>query len=287
MFIVFGSSGFIGRNLYNKLSEIYGQNLVKADGKIKKTKINLENKKNFKKIPNYNYNCVYALAGKSDFVFNNKKKGNLQIIKNNKIIKNIIYFCIKNKVKKIIFLSSSAVYSKKNSLPFNESQKINPDNSLGISKFKSEKKLKFFFKKTSTKVIILRVFTVYGKNMRKRQFLYQAIKKFKSKKKKLVFWNKDALRNFIHIDDLINIMIKLTQINTPKYVTYNVASNCPYKISSVINCLHKISGKQRKIIYQNNKNNLSHKVDIGKINNKINLIFKKFKKELIKIYEEI
>ena len=189
MFIIFGSSGFIGKKLKNSLIEFYGNKSVKGIGrrKDKNIKIDLQKEKNFKNIPKLSYDCVYILAGKSDFIFNKKKKEKLQINENIKILKNIIKFCKYNNVKKIFFLSSSAVYSKKNSLPFDENQKINPNNSLGISKFKSEKILKSFLTKTSIKVIILRVFTVYGTNMRKGQFLYQAIKKFKSKNKKIVF----------------------------------------------------------------------------------------------------
>lgn len=289
MFIIFGSSGFIGKKLKNSLIEFYGNKSVKGIGrrKDKNIKIDLQKEKNFKNIPKLSYDCVYILAGKSDFIFNKKKKEKLQINENISILKNIIKFCKYNNVKKIFFLSSSAVYSKKNSLPFDENQKINPNNSLGISKFKSEKILKSFLTKTSIKVIILRVFTVYGTNMRKGQFLYQAIKKFKSKNKKIVFWNKNTYRNFIHVDDLIHIIIKLTKINTPKYAIYNIGSNRPYKIETVINYLNKISGKKREIIYKNNENNLSHKVNISKIKNKIKLSFKDFKKELIKLYEGI
>ena len=177
------------------------------------------------------------------FFFNNKKKEKSQIHKNTTIVKNIIEFCKKCKARRIFFISSSSVYSNKNLLPFHENQNIKPDNSLGTSKYSSEKILKKAFHKLKTKVVILRVFTVYGNNMRKKQFLYQAIKKFKSNKKTLTFWNKDTLRNFVHLDDLTNILINLSRIETPKFTIYNIASNKSHKIETIIDHLQDLSGK--------------------------------------------
>ena len=289
MYIIFGSTGFIGKNLYHKLININGKKVVQAIGRnsTKIKNLDLTIHKNFEKIPNHKYDCVYAFAGKSNFILNDIKKENLQKKTNIKIINNIINFCKKNQVKKIIFLSSSAVYSISNSLPLNERQKISPKNSLGLSKHSIEKKLKLAFKKTSTKIVILRVFTVYGKDMRKEQFLYQAIKKFKSSKKKLLFWNKDIFRNFIHIDDLINIIIKFTNEKMPKYSIYNVASNKSHRIGDIIYLLNGLSKDKKEINFKSNTNNLSHNVNTNKINKKFGLSFKNFKKGLVKLYEKI
>lgn len=286
MFFIFGSSGFIGKKLKERLTKQFGGNLVNCVGKkYKNETVDLTKLDIFKELPTYPYKNVYILAAKSDFFFNNKKKEKSQIHKNTTIVKNIIEFCKKCKARRIFFISSSSVYSNKNLLPFHESQNIKPDNSLGRSKYSSEKILKKAFNKLKTKVVILRVFTVYGNNMRKKQFLYQAIKKFKSKKKILTFWNKETLRNFIHIDDLINIIINLSQIETAKYTIYNVASDNSHKIGKIINYLQDLSGKQKKIIFKDSKNNLNHIVNTNKIKKKLNIGFKDLKKELIKIYE--
>ena len=286
MFLIFGSSGFIGNHLRKTLIKNYNKNSIITVGrKNSNLNIDLENFKNFKKIPEKNYECVYALAGKANFNFY-KKKELQQINSNKKIMSNIIKFCKMNKVKKIIFLSSSAVYSKKNLLPFNERQIIKPTNSLGKSKYQIEKDLKKKFSKSKTKIVILRVFTVYGKNMRKNQFLNEAIKKFKSKKKNLTFYNKNTLRNFIHIDDLIKILLKLTLLKMNKYCIYNVGSTKSTKILSIINYLNKISKHKKKITFKNNDNNLSHLVNIRKLNRLYKFRLKNFYKELKEIYEK-
>ena len=83
--------------------------------------------------------------------------------------------------------------------------------------------------------------------MRKNQFLNQAIKKFKSKKK-INFLQQKYLKKFIHIEDLINILIKLTYLKAKKFSVYNVGSTESIKIISIINFLKKIS-KQTKKLY--------------------------------------
>ena len=286
MFFIFGSSGFIGKRLKERLIKQFGNNLVDYVGKKYKNKIVDLSKNNiFKELPIRPYNNVYILAAKSNFIFNNNKEERSQIHENIAIVKNIIEFCKICKVRRVFFISSSSVYSNKNSSPFHEKQKIKPNNSLGTSKYSSEKILKKAFHKLKTKVVILRVFTVYGNNMRKKQFLYQAIKKFKSNKKTLTFWNKDTLRNFVHLDDLTNILINLSRVETPKFTIYNIASNKSHKIETIIDHLQDLSGKQKKIIFKDSKNNLNHIVNTNKIKKKLNIGFKDLKKELIKIYE--
>ena len=116
--------------------------------------------------------------------------------------------------------------------------------------------------------------------MRKTQFFIKP-RKFKSKKKILTFWNKDTLRNFIHIDDLINIVVKLSKINIPKYTVYNIASNKSYKTKTIVKYLNNFQ-KRRKIVYKDNKNNLDHVVDISKIK-KISINFKNLRENYLNI----
>ena len=76
---------------------------------------------------------------KSDFIFSNRIAEKNQVNKNVKIVKKIIKFCKNCKVERVFFFSSSAIYSIKNKLPYRENQTINPNNSLGKSKYRSEK----------------------------------------------------------------------------------------------------------------------------------------------------
>ena len=102
MFLIFGSSGFIGRYLQKALIKNFDKDSIISIGrKNSNLNIDLKNFKNFKKIPKKNYECVYALAGKSDF--NIYKKKEIQQIKTNeKIMSNVNRRCPNiNKIKKL------------------------------------------------------------------------------------------------------------------------------------------------------------------------------------------
>ena len=104
MFFIFGSSGFIGSRLKEKLIEKFGNNAVKYIGKKYKNKIvDFSNDKIFKKFPKHAYKNVYILAAKSDLIFNNKEEERSQINTNISIVKNIIKFCKNCKVDRVFF----------------------------------------------------------------------------------------------------------------------------------------------------------------------------------------
>jgi len=273
MHIIFGSSGFIGSNLAKFISKKYGNNKVIRISKSKSTKknyykINLKNKDRLINLKLDNIDTAYICAGKSKTFIKNKVEGEMQIDENKKIIKNIILFCKKKKVKKLIFLSSSAVYSKKNKYPLSENQEIDPKTFLGYSKKINEKQLKRFSQNSNTKVLILRIFTVYGKGMRKDQFIYQLRNKIKNNKQ-IILWNKETFRNFILIDDLVCIIDILANKSKKKYNIINVGTNKSFKIKYIYEKLSKIINKKRKLYFASNNNNFDHFVKISKLKNEI------------------
>ena len=276
MHLIFGSSGFIGSNLVKFISKKYGNNKVirisksKSIKKKKKNyyKINLKNKDRLINLKFEKIDTAYICAGNPKTFVKNKFEGKIQIDENRKIIKNIILFCKKNKVKKLIFLSSSAVYNKKNKYPLSENQEINPKTFLGYAKKINEKQLKRFSQNSNTKVLILRIFTVYGKGMRKDQFIHQLRNKIRNNKQVLL-WNKETFRNFILIDDLVRIIDILANKTKKKYNIINVGTNKSFKIKYIYEKLSKIINKKRKLYFASNNNNFDHFVKISKLKNEI------------------
>ena len=76
--------------------------------------------------------------------------------------KSICKISKKHNVKKFIYGSSSSVYGDQEKFPIKENFKLNPKNPYALTKLKSENIVKEEFKKSSTKYIIFRFFTVYG-----------------------------------------------------------------------------------------------------------------------------
>ena len=90
--------------------------------------------------------------------------------------------------------------------------KKKPIENLGISKFNSEKLFIKFSNLYNNKVIILRLFTAYGKLSSSSQFIPALIKKFKSKDNQLSFYSSKIKRDFIHINDVCLAIYKSIQL---------------------------------------------------------------------------
>ena len=271
MYIVFGSSGFLGKNLISHLKKKYGKNKIICVSRKKNSfcklfkKIDLSKDKLESNVSIQNIKTAFILSAASQVIVSNKVKEIEQIKTNKFIISNIIKILKKKNVKNIVYFNSSSVYSSINKKPFSESQKLKPTISLGKSKLYGERKLSKFCKTKGINFISLRIFTVYGPGMGKHQFIYQAIKKFFLRKKKLTFWNENTKRSFIYVTDLIKIIDLIINNNKQKNLIINVGSYQLTTVSNVINLISDITKIKKSITYLKSKNSLDHIPDLSKL----------------------
>jgi len=80
---------------------------------------------------------------------------------------NIMKCSIENKIKKIIFASSAAVYDE-SKIPVNENAKTNSSSPYGKSKLAAEQNIKKISKESDINAISLRMFNVYGKGQNEK-----------------------------------------------------------------------------------------------------------------------
>ena len=77
--------------------------------------------------------------------------------------KAFINFCLKNRVKNVIYASSSSVYSDEGSKKFSEScTKLSPKSEYGLSKLANEMYASDILKNNDMSILGLRFFSVYG-----------------------------------------------------------------------------------------------------------------------------
>jgi len=168
--LVTGGAGFIGRNLvksFLKNNTIRIFNL--SNSSKEKISSMIENGVDFVNgdILDYEtlvqsckgYDVVIHLAAKTDV-----RESILHPEITNKInvtgTINVLKSCIENKIKKIIFASSAAVYGDCKELPISEKSKTNPLSPYGTSKLKAEEQIQMFSEKFKMCGICLRIFNV-------------------------------------------------------------------------------------------------------------------------------
>lgn len=261
--ILSGSTGFIGKNL-----NIF---LKKKKFKILKYK---KNKNNFKKI-NLSKFSHFIHAG-----FDTRK--NCIVKEQVRILKEIIHLAKKYSIN-IIFLSTSA------SGKSNE-RKILSNNRYQIAKKRCEEIL-INENKNGLKVIILRIFNLYGPYQKKNYIVSDLLSKF-LKKKCIYLKNYGNSRDLIFIEDLCNAIYKILMLKQTKFEIFEIGSGKSYKLIYIAYLIKKLINSKKKIIKLNPKNSYpkTTKALIKKTTNKIKwepvISLKKGILNTIKFYEK-
>jgi len=219
--IIFGSTGFIGKALVEKVS-IKKNNLKimihtkKNEIKCNKFQGDILRKKSFENqikdkdiiintIGQYNNNT-------SNFVELNIKGGI-----------NLLESCRKKKNIKIILISSLNVYGESAQKPFKETDDTKPQNMYGKTKLLTEQLYKMYSEIYHLDITILRLGNVYG-NGKKNGLIFNLIKSIKTKKSITITHNGNQIRDYLHIDDAINGILSAVKYQEKGFNVFNISS---------------------------------------------------------------
>lgn len=250
--IVTGGAGFIGSNLVEKLVAL-GHEVTVVDnlstGKKKNLKnvlnkikfINLDISKKNKKLQKifFSVDWVFHLAGLADIVpsienpskyFESNVIGTLNLLELSK----------KSNVKKFIYAASASCYGFPKKYPTDEKQLIDTRYPYAMTKYLGEKIVLDWHKIYKLKNISLRFFNVYGPRSRTTGaygavfgvFLAQRLRN----KPLTIVGNGSQTRDFIHVYDLVDAIIKAAKYGKPGEV-YNVASGKETSINYIANII--------------------------------------------------
>ena len=255
--LVTGSAGFIGSNVIKKLSNYEVVTNHNDSGRI-----DLQNIDQVMKLDSVD--TVIHLAGKIPW----RELSSNEFSDNNiKCTQNILEYSGKKNVKKIIYVSSY-IYGKPKYCPVDEDHPVNPHTAYAESKYLAEKECIDYCKRSNLDLIILRPFNVYGESMRSGFLISNLINAVRSGKK-LDIVNKDSKRDFLHVDDFVELILKTIDYNS-KLEIFNVGSGLSYSFEDIITKIEKISKNKLDIHYHTDKNFIEDIVaDISKIKSKL------------------
>lgn len=138
-----------------------------------------------------------------------------------------------SQINKIIYTSSSSVYG--NNILCNEKDELKPMNLHASLKVANEKLIEKYCIEKSIDYTIARIFNMYGGDDN-FSVISKIINSYKSNQILTVFNNGNAIRDFIHIDDVVEIYIKLLDIKNIKVV--NIGTGCGSSIKNIVDFLH-------------------------------------------------
>lgn len=177
---------------------------------------------------------------------------------------NILEGCRHNKVKHLVYASSSSVYGLNGKVPFSEHDSIAHPVSLYAATKKSNELMAHAY---STLYDIpttgLRFFTVYGPWGRPDMSPFLFMDAILHDRPIKVFNNGDMLRDFTYIDDIVEGLVRIANVipsgneewdeenpdpasSPAPYMIYNIGNSHPTKLMDYITCIEKTIGKEAK-----------------------------------------
>ncbi len=250
--LVTGAGGFVGRNLIKFLSKnnIYVYALInKSNGENKKKIFYIKKNINkLKKIP-HKIDCLIHLAVK-----NPEDTSGPRLFKENiEITRKILELSKGIKLKKIIFLSSIAVYENiKGSVIKENMLKKSPDSYYSKSKFMCEEMIRNIIGKNIS-TWILRAPSIIGNKSR-----FNAISDIKQNildGKQIKINNPNYKYNrILHVETLNKFILKILKNKKKINTTIHIGSSYPLKFKNIILLMFKKLNKKPHInLLANNK----------------------------------
>ncbi len=241
-----GARGFIGSNLYDYL--------------LKKNNYNINKRQNFFFFSSYknidlNDSLLIHLSEKSDRNFVNNLDNNY-IDKNKNFVSEIV-----KHYKKVIYLSSSAVYGYNGTKPYSEEDKTYQFDLYTKNKLTIEKII------LKNNGLVIRLSNVLGNN-KKKNIINDIISQIN--KNKIILKNIDTTIDFIDIRDVTKVVDECI-LNNLKGI-YNLGSGNGIKTIDLVKKILKINNKNNKEIIQ--RDNVSRKtfnvLNVNKIKKELN-----------------
>lgn len=255
-YLVLGANGFIGQNLVKKLLKSDVE-LIAFDRMF-----NSFNSERFTKIKGeYSIDTDFdELLKGVDIVFhlisttipNSDKPYDLEIEENVFPTLKLLDACVKNKVKKIVFISSGGtVYGESELIPFKEDINTVPICSYGIQKLIIEKYLHLYYHKYGLDYSVIRLANPYGPGQNPNGsvgavtvFLNKAI----NNQVIHIYGDGNNIRDYIYIDDVVTGIKNISEKNL-KYKVINLGSGIGTSLNEIIKFLKINVNKDLQIKY--------------------------------------
>jgi UDP-glucose 4-epimerase len=239
--LVTGSSGFIGTNLTRKLqNNLQLVPLEHSDGR----KIDILDKNQLDIAENID--LIVHLASKTSII--NSSIMPYETYLNNVMgTLNVLDFARQKNIPKIINFSTY-VYGKAQYLPIDEKHPIKPHSPYTKSKIIAEKLCECYAEDYGLDIVTLRPFYIYGPFSNKASLIPTVIRQIK-KENKVILSNENTRRDFLFVDDFINLLYMII-LNFPRgYNVFNVGSGISHSLEEVVKIIQEIMEVEINVEY--------------------------------------
>ena len=150
--------------------------------------------------------------------------------------------CRKQKVKKIIHVSTDEVYGENLYKPFKENQTLNPTNPYSASKAGADMMVNAYKKSYKLNINTVRANNIYGARQYPEKLISKTIYNFINKQKMTIHGKGNNYRYYLSVQDFCDGMMQIIKKGKFQQI-YNIASDKKYKVIEVVKMIAKYLNK--------------------------------------------
>jgi len=267
-----GGNGFIGSEVYNLLKDKHNVQVIDIASNI--GKIDYESCDIITETNKLNHllkdvDVVYMFSAISEATKNHDDP--INAVNTNILgLANVLNACVKNNVKRVIFSSTTWVYSECEEAKVSESSSLNLNEGTSIysaSKICGEVLVRSYSKSYNLDYTICRYGTIYGENANPRTIISTFIRNAKNNTPLNITSN--GYRNFIHVKDLAYVLSEIvTLLEDTRNETINIDGGEKVGLYDLAEYIKELVPEVN--VYYDNSNVIEYKgkeVSIDKLNN--------------------
>lgn len=165
---------------------------------------------------------------------------------------NVLLAARKNKIKKVVFASSSAVYGDPTELPTKEDDALNPLSPYAVSKLAGEYYCKIFNELYGLPTVCLRYFNVYGPRQDPLSEYANVITSFIQRANNdlspVIYGDGEQTRDFVYIEDIVSANIILAGNSFAPI--YNIGSGNSITVNKIAELIINLFGSRNQPTYK-------------------------------------
>lgn len=161
--------------------------------------------------------------------------------------KNVILAAIQHNIKKIIYASTSGIYSDSNGTGFlTEDMPVAPTSSYAVAKRYNEVYFQSVYKEFGINSASLRFFNIYGPRQDNRMVIPIFIEQSAENRNLTVFGNGSQTRDFTYVDDVVTAINRLLEFEGCEI--FNIANEQDYTMLDLAGIVKKITNSDSEIV---------------------------------------
>lgn len=165
-------------------------------------------------------------------------------------LQNLLEFTRAQKIRQIVFASSSSVYGINDHFPWKEEEQLMPISTYAMTKQAGEMLGHVYSKLFGIRFIALRFFTVYGPGQRPDLAIHKFIRAILKGEKLTMYGNGSTSRDYTYVDDILQGVIAAMKYDKSDFEIINLGNNYAVSLADLVQMIEKVTGKKAEIDYQ-------------------------------------